>query len=202
MSKEFMIELIGYLGSLLVLISFITTSVVKLRIINTIGSIIFTIYAIIIKSYPTAIMNAVIIFINIHYLYRMLKVEKEYEIIRMDETDSFVDYFIRYNREELDKYFDVIEPEKWNTIYVAFADERPVGLTAGVLNGDTLDLYMDFTRPEYRDFSIGDRVFRRLSADGIKKVIFNCPIAGFEDYLKKFSFNFEDGNYIKSLGNE
>ena len=199
MSKEFLIEMIGYLGSLLVLISFIMTSVVKLRIINTIGSIIFTIYAIIIKSYPTAIMNAVIIFINIHYLYRMLKTEKEYDVVKMESDDSFIDYFINHHRIELDKYFDDIDPKKWNYVYVPFADEKPVGLTAGHLDGDELDLLMDFTCPEYRDFSIGDRVFRKIAEDGVNKIIFDCKLEGFEDYIKKFNFEYEDGRYIKKL---
>jgi len=199
MSKEFIIELVGYLGSLLVLISFITTSVVKLRIINTIGSIIFTIYALIIKSYPTAIMNAVIIFINIHYLYRMLKVEKEYDVVKMESDDSFVDYFINHHKAELVKYFDEIDPGKWNLAYVAFADERPVGLTAGYLKDGVLDLLMDYTCPEYRDFSIGDRVFRKISEDGIKKVIFDCGDPGkFVGYFDKFGFVYEEGKYIKN----
>ncbi|MBQ5897462.1 MAG: hypothetical protein IIW81_03245 [Oscillospiraceae bacterium] len=42
---DFIIELIGYLGSILVLVSMLMSSVVKLRIINTVGSIIFTFYA-------------------------------------------------------------------------------------------------------------------------------------------------------------
>ena len=40
-----MIEMIGYLGSILVLISMLMSSVIKLRVINTIGSGIFCVYA-------------------------------------------------------------------------------------------------------------------------------------------------------------
>ena len=64
MTKEMIIEAVGYLGSFLVLVSFLMTSVVKLRIVNTIGSLIFMIYALIIKSYPTAVMNACLVLIN------------------------------------------------------------------------------------------------------------------------------------------
>ena len=44
------VELIGYLGSLLIVVSMLMTSVVKLRIINTVGSVIFTGYALTIHS--------------------------------------------------------------------------------------------------------------------------------------------------------
>ena len=52
-----LIEAVGYLGSALVLVSFLMASVVKLRVVNSIGSTIFAVYALIIRSYPTALMN-------------------------------------------------------------------------------------------------------------------------------------------------
>ncbi len=64
-NAKFLIEAFGYLGSFLVLVSMLMTSVMKLRIINTIGSTIFTIYALIIHSYPTAFMNFCLILINL-----------------------------------------------------------------------------------------------------------------------------------------
>ncbi|MCR4884486.1 MAG: hypothetical protein K6A68_12995 [Clostridiales bacterium] len=41
MNTQTIIELVGYLGSALVVVSMLMTSVVKLRIVNTIGSFIF-----------------------------------------------------------------------------------------------------------------------------------------------------------------
>ncbi|MCR4607972.1 MAG: YgjV family protein, partial [Oscillospiraceae bacterium] len=66
MNTKIIIEAVGYCGSLLVLVSFLMTSVVKLRVVNTIGSAIFAIYALIIHSYPTAIMNICLVAINLH----------------------------------------------------------------------------------------------------------------------------------------
>ena len=66
MDKALLIELFGYLGSILVVVSMLMTSVMRLRIINTIGSIIFAIYALIIRSYPTAFMNFFLVGINIY----------------------------------------------------------------------------------------------------------------------------------------
>ena len=54
MNDHMMLELVGYFASLLVLISLLMTSVVKLRVINMIGSLIFAVYALLICSYPTA----------------------------------------------------------------------------------------------------------------------------------------------------
>ena len=71
MNTHMLIEAVGYLGSLLVLVSMLMTSVFKLRVINTIGSCIFTVYALIIHSYPTALMNFCLVLINLHFLWKM-----------------------------------------------------------------------------------------------------------------------------------
>lgn len=58
MDTQMIVELIGYAGSALVLVSFLMSSVVKLRVINMIGGMVFGTYAVMIRSYPTAIMQA------------------------------------------------------------------------------------------------------------------------------------------------
>ena len=57
MNVSTIIEMVGYLGSVLVVVSMLMSSVIKLRVINTVGSGIFAVYALIIHSYPTALMN-------------------------------------------------------------------------------------------------------------------------------------------------
>lgn len=68
------IELFGYLGSTLVVVSMLMASVVKLRVINMIGSVISASYALIIGSFPLVLMNVCLIAINAYNLVRLLKV--------------------------------------------------------------------------------------------------------------------------------
>lgn len=65
------VEWIGYAASILIVISLMMTSIIKLRIINSIGCFLFVIYGIYVKAYPVAISNAVIILINIYNLYKL-----------------------------------------------------------------------------------------------------------------------------------
>lgn len=73
MNVAVMIEMVGYLGSILVVISMLMTSVIRLRVVNSIGAGIFTIYALIIQSYPTALMNFCLVVINVYHLTRVYK---------------------------------------------------------------------------------------------------------------------------------
>ena len=77
MDKQLIFDMIGYTGSFLVVISMLMTSVVKLRVINTIGAVIFLCYAICIRSIPTAVMQLSLIIINVINLYKLIKKNKQ-----------------------------------------------------------------------------------------------------------------------------
>ena len=68
------IELVGYLASLLVLISFLMKDVKKLRLISILGCSIFVIYGILLNySIPIIFTNLTIIIINVVYLFKLKK---------------------------------------------------------------------------------------------------------------------------------
>ena len=64
------IELFGYLGTVLVIVSMLMTSVTKLRIINMCGGSVSLIYSLIVGAMPIAVMNAVLIVINLVQVIR------------------------------------------------------------------------------------------------------------------------------------
>ena len=48
----------------------IMTDMVKLRIINSIGCVLFAIYGFVVKAYPVGIINTFIFIVNMYYLYK------------------------------------------------------------------------------------------------------------------------------------
>ncbi|HHE9089889.1 TPA: YgjV family protein [Haemophilus influenzae] len=69
------IEFLGYMATFFVAVSFLFKSIVHLRIVNSIGAILFVIYSVIIIAYPVALLNAFLVVVNIYQLWR-LKQEK------------------------------------------------------------------------------------------------------------------------------
>lgn len=69
------IEWLGYLGSALIVLSLVMRSVVNIRIVNTLGCLIYVVYSLIIGAYPVFITNFLIIIVNLYHLYQ-LKQEK------------------------------------------------------------------------------------------------------------------------------
>ncbi len=69
------IEWLGYVASALIVISLIMTSVEKLRIVNTAGCVLFTVYGFIVGAYPVAVSNLLIVLINLYHLYKIKSVK-------------------------------------------------------------------------------------------------------------------------------
>ena len=71
------IEWVGYAASLFIVLSLTMTSIIKLRIINSIGCLLFIIYGLNLNAYPVVISNALIVMINIYNLYMLSKGKKQ-----------------------------------------------------------------------------------------------------------------------------
>ena len=65
------IEYLGYLASVFIVISLMMTSIVQLRVLNSIGCILFVIYGVTVNAYPVAISNFLIVLINMYNLYKL-----------------------------------------------------------------------------------------------------------------------------------
>ncbi len=66
-----MADIIGYIGSAVVLLSFLMKDIVKLRVLNTIGCLIFVVYGVLLNfSVPIILTNSVIVLINVFFLMK------------------------------------------------------------------------------------------------------------------------------------
>ena len=69
-SMNIYLEIFGYLGTALVIISMLMTDINKLRIINISGGVISLIYAICVNTMPVVVLNATLVTINTIQLVR------------------------------------------------------------------------------------------------------------------------------------
>ena len=200
---KLILELIGYTGSLLVIVSMLMTSVVKLRIINTVGSVIFCGYALAIHSYPTAAMQVCLIIINIVNLYKLNNTKKQYSAVNTSASDGFLYYFLCANEKDIKKYFpDFSKAEQDDTIIMITCGEVPAGVFIAKDNGDgSFTVKLDYTTPAYRDCSAGKFIYNHLKMTGIKKILAETKIPVHEKYLHKMGFtqNGDSHKFVKEL---
>lgn len=195
------IELIGYLGSLLVIVSMLMTSLIKLRVINTIGSVIFATYALIIHSYPTAIMQFCLIIINVINLYNLFKNKKEYSVVKLNNDDSYLIYFETFYKDDIKKFFpEENQNSSAEEKYLVCCGSTPAGfLTANHISETELNVILDYATPSYRDCSVGKYLYSYLAEKGIKKLTVKNAENVHSKYLKKMGFSLKNGEFIKNL---
>lgn len=215
MTREMIIEGIGYFGSALVVISMLMTSVKWLRIVNSIGSAIFAGYAIMIHSYPTAIMNIVLLIINIYNLVKLHKESKNYNVIECMKSESIVQLYLKSNLEDIRKFFPSFDVDMVDVGETAFADScekairgflvcagsMPVGIMTGIReNETTFAIELDYSIPSYRDCSVGTYLLGYLKAQqGICEVVFRNPSEGHVGYLDRVGYVKSEDGYRKTL---
>ena len=68
-----MIDIIGYIGMGIILYSFTIENIYKLRLVNSIGSIVWIIYGIGIMAGPTIMVNSCVLCIHLHWFYKNRK---------------------------------------------------------------------------------------------------------------------------------
>ncbi len=70
------LELFGYLGTSLVLLSMMMTSLTRLRVVNIAGSVITTIYSVLMSAFPVVFLNVGLIIINVVQLIREARMNR------------------------------------------------------------------------------------------------------------------------------
>ena len=192
------VELVGYIGSFLVVVSMLMTSVIKLRFINLTGSFIFTIYALIIKSYPTALMNFSLVIINIYNLYRLLKVQKDYSVIPVSADEAFYHYFLNRFEKNIRRFFPNFDKNAtYSKMYMICCKTDAAGILIGN-DGEEgeINVAVDYATPAYRDCSAGKHLYRYLEERGLTKLtVADCSF-WHHSYLRHMGFK-RDGKVWK-----
>ena len=197
---KLIIEIVGYIGSALVIVSMLMTSVVKLRVINMIGSVIFAAYALCIHSYPTAAMQGALIIINIVNLHKLLNTKKEYSIVKQSGSQAFSDFFINQNKDDIKKIFpDFAQVQPDDLVYLICNHSDCAGILVASKSDNALQVSLDYTTPAYRDTSVGKFLYKTLKEEGIEKLRGNAPVELHAKYLLKMGFKQNQDSFEKDL---
>lgn len=195
------LEIFGYIGTALVLLSMMMTSVVKLRLFNTIGSAISMTYSILCGAWPVVFLNGGLIIINVYQLIRLSKTKVVFSHVQVSPKDKLLAYFLEKCQFDLEQSFPGyrLSAGADTEVHMILEGVEPVGITVGVRQGDCFLVDLDYVTKKYRDCSVANYVFSEMKNAGIKKVIADSTSALHVPYLKKMGFQQKDGKYVKTL---
>ena len=203
MSTATIYEIIGYTGSALVVVSMLMTSIIRLRVINLTGSLIFTVYALLIRSYPTAAMNIFLVGINVWHLVRLRKTSKHYDLVRTDPEDSVFAYLLKTSMEDICLWFPAfaMPSRKPDIALLVCHDRNPAGLFLASDAGDgTVEVLLDYALPVYRDTSVGRHISGYLAEQGYRTAVFRMDAPKHVGYMENIGYRKNDrGEYVLKL---
>lgn len=198
-------EWLGYIASLIVLVSLLMSSVKRLRWINMAGSLVFAVYGFLISAYPVAVMNLGIVIINSYYLYQMYSKKDYFKLLNVSDMTYFNLFVSNYEKDMKNfmAYDESLDDASLERLFV-LRNMVPAGILVGKKHEDTFEILVDYVTPMYRDFKIGAFLYEDqknvLKDKGISKLISKPGNERHEAYLKRMGFIKSENNlYIKSL---
>jgi len=162
------IEIVGYVGSALVILSLLQKSILRLRTIGLVASSTFLIYSIAIEAYPIAVVNVVAASIHLYYLRKLLRRKHEvFKILRIQPDARYLQYFLDFYKDDIATRYqpDFVYQPGPKTLAVFFLrDMVPAGLLVANVHGDSsFEILLDYVIPQYRDFKLARWLYSEQS---------------------------------------
>ena len=202
MDSKMVLEIVGYVASVLVAVSLMMSSILKLRVINLVGSAAFTVYGVLIHAYPVAAVNGLIVLINLYYLRQMLGSREYFKLLRVQPDSEYLRYFLEFYRAEIHRFLPGFThtPAPGQLTFFVLRDLVPAGLFIGELRGDgALCVVLDFVIPQFRDFKTGRYLFTDQAAFfrelGVHEILSESGSKEHTDYLRRMGFTPGEGMY-------
>jgi len=161
-------DIIGYVGSVLVILSLMQKSILRLRVIGLIGSVVFLVYSVLIAAYPIAVVNVLAAGIHLFFLRKLVRFKEEvFSVLHVNAESRYLAYFLDYYQDEIEHRFQpdfTYRPGPDQFVAFILRDLVPAGLFIGRLDDDrSIEVELDFVIPQYRDFKIGPFLYSPAS---------------------------------------
>src|SRR4030095_16308272 len=200
------VELIGYLGSILVAVSLMMKSLLRLRIINLIGALFFTIYGVLLGAYPVAFLNGLIVCIDLYYLIQMWRQKDFFTFLEVSPKSEYLRAFVEFYRDDIAEIIPnyTYQVEDSLLCFFILRNMVPAGLFIATIEGKGAYVKLDYVIPNYRDFGVARFIFEENAAffqqRGIERFISESGSAVHKKYLEKMEFVNNGDMYVHEVG--
>ncbi len=200
-TPELLLEIFGYIGTALVIISMMMTSVLKLRIFNICGSLISFTYSLIVGAIPVVVLNGALVTINLFHLIKARFVKTEYSCIKIEPNDCSLNYFLSLYKTDIEKYFPLFNQKNIANckIFAVFSGSEIAGIIIGEQENQTLITHLDYTTPKFRNLSVGAFLYDYLKNFNILTLECVTDVIEHKNYLQKMGFEEFNKKMIKKL---
>lgn len=206
------LDIIGWLGSALLIYSVMQARVLRFRVLNLAASAILAGFNAALEIWPMVAMNIALCGINLWHIRALVSTRHDaetYEVLEVGPRDAYLRHVLQVHRADILRYQPDFSweppgngaPDRQVAFLVQRGDET-VGVVLIRDNGDGVaHVLLDYVSPRFRDFSPGEFVWKRshaLRERGFTRVV--TPPHMVEPYYDRLGFRpLEDGAYALDL---
>jgi hypothetical protein len=201
------LEIIGWLGSALLVWSLLQTRVLRLRVLNLIGSIVLVVYNAVAHVWPMFALNLVLAGINAYQLRRMVIDRHDagaYDVVEVEADGDLVAQLLDRHRADIARFNPPapdVPPTGPRLAFAVLSGDQIAGLMLVRDVGDRVaQVELDYVTPEFRDFTPGEFVFHRsgVFADrGFTQIVTPPGMVG--AYYGRLGFRSDGASYVLDL---
>ena len=204
-------EIVGWAGSVLVVLSLMQARVWRFRVMNLVGAVLATAYNAVFGIWAFAAMNGAIAVIDVYWLWRLRRERSDeavYAVVEVAPDDAYLRHVLAVHAADVARHRTVAEGEGEGVgdevaFLVVRGDEtvgvvlvRDVGAGTGVV-------MLDWVTPRFRDFTPGEFVYRHsdvFAARGLHRLVVPAAPPGSAPNLERVGFRpAEDGRWEREV---
>lgn len=162
-----LLDLVGWVGSAILVWSLLQTRIVRLRVINLVGCVILIAFNALVGVWPMMGLNICLALINIYYLRKLLGTRHapaQYTVLAADPREEYLRYLLEVHAADIAMFNPRFSAGRtpFEKGYLIVHEEETVGVVLLHDAGDGLaQIALDYVTPRFRDFTPGEFVFLR-----------------------------------------
>ena len=180
-------------------------SLLRLRLINLIGALFFTIYGLLLGAYPVAFLNGLIVLIDLYYLFQMWRQKDFFTFLEVLPKSKYMQAFVDFHKDDI---LEIIPTYTHNTredllCFFILRNMMPAGLFVARVQGEEAHIQLDYVIPNYRDFQVARFIFEENAAfflqRGIRRFVSEGGSPIHRTYLEKMGFVEKGDVYVHEI---
>jgi hypothetical protein len=114
------------------------------------------------------------------------------KIIEVTHDDNYLQEFLEYYRKQLYNYFPIYQKSESDRVFFLIREMNVAGILIAKTNNKEMFVELDFIKPEYRDFEIGNYIYNQntgyFKKMGISKILTKSYHKKHSKYLLRMGF--------------
>jgi hypothetical protein len=204
-----LLEIVGWIGSALVILSLAQARVLRFRVLNLAGAVLAVVYNVALAIWPFAAMNAIIAVIDVYWLRRLVSERHDpeaYSVVEVGARDAYLGHVLAVHLDDIRSFQPSYAAPADDDRRWAFLVQRDAETVGAVVVRDEGDgsavVELDYVTPRYRDFTPGEFVYEHsgvFSAHGLRRLVAHPELAAQRAYLTRVGFHDEAGTWVRDV---